>query len=138
MAVDNETEKIVTLTVAECGEFHDYGEYHENIASVDEAISLWNSIPPERMNGIPSIGINIHTTGTEYYEDSQIDILSGNVVDLEILDYVSDVAKNPKAIEMIQELIDKVKSPEIEVRGDLSKWQNKTEEMGQIHKKRSR
>lgn len=40
MAVDNETEKIVTLTVAECGEFHDFGEFHENIDSVDEAISL--------------------------------------------------------------------------------------------------
>ena len=25
MTVDNETEKIVTLTVAECGEFHDIG-----------------------------------------------------------------------------------------------------------------
>lgn len=138
MAVDNETEKIVTLTVAECGEFHDFGEFHENIDSVDEAISLWNSIPPERMNGIPSIGINIHTPGTEYYEDSQIDILNGKVIDLEILDYVSDIAKNPKAIQIIQELVDKVKLPEIEVRGDLSKWQNETEEMGQIHKKRSR
>lgn len=138
MTVDNETEKIVTLTVAECGEFHDIGEFHENIASADEAISLWNSIPPERMNGIPSIGINIHTSGTEYYEDSQIDILNGNVVDIEILDYVLDIAKNPKAIEIIQELVDKVKSPKIEVRGDLSKWQSKTEEIGQIHKKRSR
>lgn len=114
-------EKSVTLTVAECGEFHNLGEYHENIASVEEAIAVWKSIPPERMNGISSIGINIHTEGTEPYEDVQMDILSGKVIDLEILDYVPDITDNPKAIEVIAELVDKL--PDIEVRGSLEKWQ---------------
>lgn len=31
-------EKNITLTVAECGEFHNLGECHENIKSVEEAI----------------------------------------------------------------------------------------------------
>lgn len=79
------------------------------------------SIPPERMNGIPSIGINIHTEGTESYEDVQMDILSGKVVDLEILEYVPDITDDPKAIEVIEELVDKL--PDIEVRGSLEKWQ---------------
>lgn len=113
--------KSVTLTVAECGEFYNLGEYHENIASVEEAIAVWKSIPPERMNGIPSIGINIHTEGTESYEDVQMDILSGKVVDLEILEYVPDITDDPKAIEVIEELVDKL--PDIEVRGSLEKWQ---------------
>lgn len=113
--------KSVTLTVAECGEFHNLGEYHENIASVEEAIAVWKSIPPERMNGIPSIGINIHTDGTEPYEDVQMDIFSGKVIDLEILDYVPDITDDPKAIEVIAELVDKL--PDIEVRGSLEKWQ---------------
>lgn len=111
----------VTLTVAECGEFHSLGEFHENIASVEEAITVWKSIPPERMNGIPSIGINIHTEGTERYEDVEMDILSGKVIDLEVLDYVPDITDDPKAIEVIAELIDKL--PDIEVRGSLEKWQ---------------
>ena len=111
----------VTLTVAECGEFHNFGEYHENIAGVEEAIAIFNRIPPERMNGIPSIGINIHTEGTESYEDTQMDIVSGRVADLEILDYVPDITDNPKAVEVIAELIDKL--PDIEVRGSLEKWQ---------------
>lgn len=34
-----EKKTIVTLTVAECGEFHNLGEYHEGIASVDEALA---------------------------------------------------------------------------------------------------
>ena len=114
-------EKTVTLTVAECGEFHSLGEFHENIASVEEAIAVWKSIPPERMNGIPSIGINIHTEGTEHYEDVEMDILSGKVIDLEVLDYVPDITDDPKAIEVIAELIDKL--PDIEVRGSLEKWQ---------------
>ena len=114
-------EKTVTLTVAECGEFHNMGEYHENIARVEEAIAVWKSIPPERMNGIPSIGINIHTEGTERYEDVEMDILSDKVIDLEVLDYVPDITDDPKAIEVIAELIDKL--PDIEVRGSLEKWQ---------------
>ena len=116
-----EKQTVVTLTVAECGEFHNFGEYHENIAGVAEAIAIFNRIPPERMNGIPSIGINIHTEGTESYEDTQMDIVSGRVADLEILDYVPDITDNPKAVEVIAELIDKL--PDIEVRGSLEKWQ---------------
>ena len=120
-ALEAISEKTVTLTVAECGEFHSLGEFHENIASVEEAIAVWKSIPPERMNGIPSIGINIHTEGTERYEDVEMDILSGKVIDLEVLDYVPDITDDPKAIEVIAELIDKL--PDIEVRGSLEKWQ---------------
>lgn len=120
-AVEVIPEKTVTLTVAECGEFHSLGEFHENIASVEESIAVWKSIPPERMNGIPSIGINIHTEGTERYEDVEMDILSGKVIDLEVLDYVPDITDDPKAIEVIEELIDKL--PDIEVRGSLEMWQ---------------
>ncbi len=116
-----EKKTIVTLTVAECGEFHNLGEYHEDIASVDEALAIFHQIPPERMNGIPSIGINVHTEGTESYQDTTIDIVSGKIADLEVLDYVPDISDDPKAIEMITELIDKL--PDIEVRGSLEKWQ---------------
>ena len=116
-----EKQTVITLTVAECGEFHNLGEYHEDIASVEEAIAVFNQIPPERMNGIRSIGINIHTEGTEAYEDTQMDIVSGRTADLEILDYVPDITDNPKAVAVIAELIDKL--PDIEVLGSLEKWQ---------------
>ena len=116
-----EKKTVVTLTVAECGEFHNMGEYHEGIASVDEALAIFHQIPPERMNGIPGIGINVHTEGTESYQDTTIDIVSGKIADLEVLDYVPDISDDPKALEMITELIDKL--PDIEVRGSLEKWQ---------------
>lgn len=112
---------IVTLIVSECSEFHNLGEFHEGIETVEEAIKLYNQIPPERMNAVRGIGINIHTEGTKSYEDVEMDILSGRTIDLEILDYVPDITDDPKAIEMIAELIDKL--PDIEVRGSLEKWQ---------------
>ena len=73
-AREQEKEKAeVTLTVSECGEFHNLGECYENIPTVDEAIAIWKQIPSERMNGIPAIGINIIERGAEPFEDYEID-----------------------------------------------------------------
>ena len=113
-----EPETEVTLTVAECGEFHNFGEFHENIATVDEAIAIWKQIPPERMNGIPAIGINIHTPGTESYEDVVTDILTGNRFELDVLDYISEIKGNPQAMEVIAELMAKL--PDMKIEGDMS------------------
>ncbi|NBJ94830.1 hypothetical protein D5281_20185 [bacterium 1xD42-62] len=107
----------VTLTVAECGEFHNLGEFYENIPTVEEAVAIWKQIPPERMNGIPAIGINIHTPGTEVFEDVGMDILSGNRIDLDILEYIPDIKGNPQAMGMIAELVAKL--PEMEIDGHL-------------------
>ncbi len=108
----------VTLTVAECGEFHNLGEFYENIPTVEEAVAIWKQIPPERMNGIPAIGINIHTPGTEAFEDVGMDILSGNRIDLDILEYIPDIKGNLQAMEIITELVAKL--PEMEIDGHLS------------------
>lgn len=74
----------VTLMVSECGEFHNLGEFYENIPTVEEAIAIWKQIPPERMHGILAIGINVHRPGEESYMDDEVDLLSGNRIDLEI------------------------------------------------------
>ena len=49
---NKEENKLVTLTVAECSEFHSMGEFHENIRSAAEAVSKFKEIPPERMHGM--------------------------------------------------------------------------------------
>ncbi|NBI93117.1 DUF4316 domain-containing protein [Lachnospiraceae bacterium] len=113
-----QAETEVTLTVAECGEFHNLGEFYENIPTVEEAVAIWKQIPPERMNGIPAIGIHIHTPGTEAFEDVGIDILSGKRIDLDILEYIPDIKGNPQAMEMITELVAKL--PEMEIDGNMS------------------
>ena len=113
-----QAETEVTLTVAECGEFHNLGEFYENIPTVEEAVAIWKQIPPERMHGIPAIGVNIHTPGTEAFEDVGIDILTGKRIDLDILEYIPDIKGNPQAMEVIAELAAKL--PEMEIDGRMS------------------
>lgn len=103
----------VTLSVNECSEFHSMGESHEGIKSVDEAIRLWKRIPPERMNGIKSIGVCLEADSI--MDESEIDILTGNHFDLEILEYVPDILENKEVQEIIKELVEKM--PEMEIRG---------------------
>lgn len=118
-AREQEKEKVeVTLTVSECGEFHNLGECYENIPMVDEAIAIWKQIPSERMNGIPAIGINIIERGAEPFEDYEIDVLSGKRIDLGVLDYVPDIKNNPQAMEVITELVAKL--PDMEIDGVMS------------------
>ena len=120
---DMEKEDVeVTLTVAECSEFHNLGEFYENIPTVDEAVAIWKQIPPERMNGIPAIGISIHKPGDEPYQDTDIDILSGKRIDLEIIDHIPEIKENPQAMEAIAELIAKAipMIPDMEIDGNMS------------------
>ena len=108
----------ITLTVAECGEFHNLGDFYENIPTVDEAVAIWKQIPPERLHGIPAIGINIHIPGTEAIEDVGIDILSGKRIDLDILEYIPEIKDSPQAMEVIAELAAKL--PEMEIDGNMT------------------
>lgn len=108
----------VTLMVSECSEFHNMGEFYENIPTVEEAIAIWKQIPPERMHGIHAIGINVHRPGEESYMDDEVDLLSGNRIDLEILEHIPSITCEPKAMEVIAELVAKL--PEMDIDGVMS------------------
>lgn len=95
----------ITFTVAECGEFHNMGEYHEGIETIEEAMKLYNAIDPSRMHGIPSIGVNMHIEGTEEWEDEQADIVSGNRIDVDFLNYTPELRDTPKVQDAIKKLI---------------------------------
>lgn len=95
----------MTFTVAECGEFHNMGEYHEGIETIEEAIQIYQAIDPSRMNGIPSIGVNMHIEGTEEWEDEQADILTGKYIDVDYLHHIPDMRDNPRVQEAVAKLI---------------------------------
>lgn len=95
----------ITFTVAECGEFHNMGEYHEGIETIEEAMNLYNAIDPSRMHGIPSIGVNMHIEGTEEWEDEQLDIVSGKSIDVDFLNYAPELRDAPKVQDAIKKLI---------------------------------
>ena len=95
----------ITFTVAECGEFHNMGEYHEGIETIEEAMKLYNAIDPSRIQGIPSIGVNMHIEGTEEWEDEQADIVSGKRIDVDFLNYTPELRDTPKVQDAIKKLI---------------------------------
>ena len=95
----------ITFTVAECGEIHSMGEFHEGIETVEEAMKLYNAIDPSRMQGIPSIGVNMHIEGTEEWEDEQADIVSGKRIDVDFLNYTPELRDTPKVQDALKKLI---------------------------------
>ena len=94
----------VRITVAECTEFHSLGEYYEDIETAEEAAAIYRQIPPGRRNGIPSIGICFHIPGQPEREDIQLDILTGSVIDTEMLCYVPEMEKSPQVWEAVRAL----------------------------------
>lgn len=111
-----EEKKTVTLTVAECSEFHNMGEFYENITSVADAVAKFKEIPPERMHGIPAIGIRV--ADPKNTEDSvEMDVLIGKRIDLDMLRYVPDIAENWQAQQMIATLIHDM--PEAQIEGEI-------------------
>lgn len=107
VATDQEEKRVImTFTVAECGEYHSLGEYHEGIGTLEEAVTLYRQIPPERMNGVPSIGINFHVEGTAKMEDSQADILSGSEIDIGFINLMPEFCGNPLVQEAVKKIIE--------------------------------
>ncbi len=94
----------ITFTVAECGEYHGFGEYHEDIPTLEEAVRIFNTIPQERMNGIPSIGIRLH---------SQVDVFTGEGIDVGMLKLTPEIYQHPKAQEAVKQLMEMFPDKEI-------------------------
>ena len=114
--VQKEAKMIATLTVAECGEFHSMGEEHTGIKTVKEAMEIFESIPPERMNGIPAIGVRVENAeAPELF--SEIDIFNGKSFDMEALSYVPEIGNDWNAQKLIAELIHAY--PEAEIVGEI-------------------
>ena len=96
----------ITFTVAECGEFHSLGRYRDDILNAEEAIAVWKEYQKGSLNGIPSIGIQIHKPGQPEMEDTQVDLVSGKTMDLDMLRYYPEINAEEAAIKKIRELVE--------------------------------
>lgn len=114
--MEKEAKKIATLTVAECSEYHSMGEEHTGIKTVKEAVEIFKSILPERMHGIPAIGVRVENeTETELF--TEIDIFNGKRFDMDILSYVPEIGNDWNAQKLIAELIHAY--PDAEIMGEI-------------------
>ena len=107
----------ITYTVAECGEYHSMGAYHEGIATIEKAKALFESIQENHSNMIPAIGINIHEKGTPEKDDIQMDVLYGNTIDLDDLRYVPQIWNDRYGLSKVGQVIDAF--PDAKVYGEL-------------------
>ena len=103
----------ITFTVAECGEFHSLGRYRDDISNAEEAIALWKVYQKGPLNGIPSIGIQIHKPGQTGMEDVQVDLVSSKMMDLDMLRYYPEINAEEAAIQKIRELVENLQDVEI-------------------------
>ena len=108
--------QVVTYTVAESSEFHTFGELHEGIPTLQEAIEVYEKLKHESaLNAIPALGINLHEVGTSDIQDMQWDFLSGDRLDLTGLMYMAEMSQNEEVIEALHQMADKY--PDVEIVG---------------------
>ena len=92
------------------------GEFHENIKSVAEAVAKFKAIPPERMHGVPAIGIRA-ADPKDPDEYTEMDVLIGRRIDMDMLRYIPEIADNWQAQQMIASLIHEM--PDVKVVGQI-------------------
>ena len=66
---------------------------------------MYNAIDLSRMHGIPSIGVNMHIDGTEEWEDEEADIVRGNYIDVDFLNYKPELRDTPTVQDALKKLI---------------------------------
>lgn len=101
----------LTYYVAECMEFPNLGEYHDNL-SLEEAVRIYQEIPAERMNGIKGIGFELKD-GSDY--EGSFPILTGQTIDLDTIQAINYYRDNPLVQKAVKELA--AAMPEMEVLG---------------------
>ena len=82
-------------------------------SNAEEAIEVWKEYQKGTLNGIPSIGIQIHKPGQPEVEDMQVDLVSGKTMDLDMLRYYSEINVEETAIQKICELVENLQDVEI-------------------------
>lgn len=103
---------MVSIYVAECNEFRNEGKIYEGIYEISEALEARNSLPIGRT---PVIGIRLHTKGEKEATDVLTDILIGDVIHLESIEYIPKILKSDAAVNYIAELISLL--PDMKVQG---------------------
>ena len=101
----------LTYYVAECMEFPNLGEYHDDL-SLEEAVRIYQEIPAERMNGIKGIGFELKD-GSDY--EGPFPILTGQTIDLDTIQAIDYYRDNPLVQKAVKELA--AAMPEMEVLG---------------------
>ena len=81
----------ITYYVAECMEFPELGEFHENL-TLPEAFAIYDSIPAERMHGVKGIGFDLRD-GSIY--DGKFSLMEAGKLTTETIGLVEHYRESP-------------------------------------------
>ena len=97
----NQIKATITFYVAECMEFPNMGEYHNNL-TLEEAIKIYESIPAERLHGIKGIGFDLQDGDEDY--SGEYELMSGDRVDRELIDMIPHYKESPLVQKAINDM----------------------------------
>ena len=102
----DEDKSRISFYVAECSEFPVLGEFHQDL-TLEQAFSIFDQIPGNRMNGIKSIGFNLEDD-SDYA--GMFDLYVGNSLQKEIINSIPGYRDNrlvQKALSDAEKIIEK-------------------------------
>ena len=102
----DEDKSRISFYVAECSEFPVLGEFHQDL-TLEQAFSIFDQIPGNRMNGIKSIGFNLEDD-SDYA--GMFDLYVGNSLQKEIINSIPGYRDNKlvqKALSDAEKIIEK-------------------------------
>ena len=102
----DEDKSHISFYVAECSEFPVLGEFHQDL-TLEQAFSIFDQIPGNRMNGIKSIGFNLEDD-SDYA--GMFDLYVGRTLQKDIINSIPGYRDNKlvqKAISDAEKIIEK-------------------------------
>ncbi|WP_027422149.1 hypothetical protein [Lachnobacterium bovis] len=91
----------ISFYVAECGEFHSMGEFHENL-TLQQAVDIYKSITSDRMNGVKTNGFVIND---DQLLANEYDLVVGNRLNMqEMKDILPDLAEHSLVVKAADEI----------------------------------
>ena len=91
----------ISFYVAECGEFHSMGEFHENL-TLQQAVDIYKSILSDGMSGVKTIGFVIKD---DQLLANEYDLVVGNRLNMqEMKDILPDLAEHPLVVKAADEI----------------------------------
>lgn len=93
----------ISFYVAECGEFHNMGEYHDNL-TLQEAVAIYRSIPSERMNAVKTIGFELQTGLDGILAEASSELFYANMIDMDAVNRIGYIRDNPLVWDAMKEL----------------------------------
>ena len=103
----------ISFYVAENGEFHNDGEYHDNL-TLQEAIAIYHTIPYERMNAGKTIGFELQTGLEGVFSEVSMELFCFNMIGMDMVEYIECIRGNELIWDAMKELAEAFPDAEID------------------------